>query len=131
MSANRRPSSVERSIGSHDGRGGPTRVVADRGDGHREHPPSGHRDVPLGPRGPLAQHFRDRGGGVERSETADRIERGPWHHWFVGYAKSPASGRTIAIATVLYSRREEAAGSTAARAAARFLRWWLEAEAGR
>jgi hypothetical protein len=55
----------------------------------------------------------------------DRIEDGPWHHWIVGYARGPGSPRTIAFAAVLYARREGAAGDTAARATARFLRWWF------
>jgi penicillin-binding protein 2 len=61
----------------------------------------------------------------------DRIDDGPWHHWFVGYAERPGSARTIAFATVLYSRREASAGETVARATARFLRWWFDDEASR
>jgi cell division protein FtsI/penicillin-binding protein 2 len=55
----------------------------------------------------------------------DRLEDGPWHHWFVGFAER--GGDSIAFAMVLYARKEqEAGGHTAARAVARYLRWWYE-----
>jgi penicillin-binding protein 2 len=60
-----------------------------------------------------------------------RIADGPWHHWFVGYARQAGEPRTIAFATVLYARREAAAGETVARATARFLRWWFDGTASR
>jgi penicillin-binding protein 2 len=66
-----------------------------------------------------------------RDFDPDRLAKGPWHHWFVGYARGGGSRRTVAFATVLYSRLEAAGGETAARATARFLRWWFDAEAGR
>jgi cell division protein FtsI/penicillin-binding protein 2 len=53
----------------------------------------------------------------------DRIEDGPWHHWFVGFAERGED--RIAFAMVLYARTEQAAGLTASGAVARWLRWWF------
>jgi cell division protein FtsI/penicillin-binding protein 2 len=54
----------------------------------------------------------------------DRLAEGPWHHWFVGFAER--GEERIAFAMVLYARTEAAAGRTAARAVARWLRWWFD-----
>jgi cell division protein FtsI/penicillin-binding protein 2 len=59
----------------------------------------------------------------------DRVEDGPWHHWFVGFAER--GNDRIAFAMVLYARREAAAGATAARACARFVQWWYSRGAAR
>ncbi|MFV1959118.1 MAG: penicillin-binding transpeptidase domain-containing protein, partial [Planctomycetota bacterium] len=53
-----------------------------------------------------------------------RPDRGPWHHWFVGFVEAP--GRDpLAFACVLHARTEGAAGRTSAHAVAQFLDWWL------
>jgi penicillin-binding protein 2 len=60
-----------------------------------------------------------------REFDADPARKGPWHHWFVGYARGPSAKRDIAFAMVLHAREEAGAGGTAARGVARFLRWWF------
>lgn len=48
-----------------------------------------------------------------------------WHHWFAGFAEAPGR-RSVAFACVLHARTEAAAGATAAKAVAQFLRIWFE-----
>jgi cell division protein FtsI/penicillin-binding protein 2 len=52
-----------------------------------------------------------------------------WHHWFVGFAER--GSESISFAVVLHARTEAAGGLTAAKAAARFVRWWFDREAAR
>ena len=59
----------------------------------------------------------------------DKIEDGPWHHWFVGYAERGED--RVAFAMVLYARKEAAGGLTAAKACARWIRWWFSREVAR
>jgi len=54
----------------------------------------------------------------------ERPAKGPWHHWFVGFAEAPGF-RPLAFACVLHSRSEGGASLTAAKAAREFLSWWF------
>lgn len=54
----------------------------------------------------------------------DPSGKGPWHHWFVGFAEAPGM-RPLAFACVLHSRMEGAAARTAAPAVCQFLSWWF------
>ena len=53
-----------------------------------------------------------------------RPEKGPWHHWFVGFAEAPGF-RPLAFACVLHSRMEGGASLTSAKAVRQFLTWWF------
>jgi penicillin-binding protein 2 len=65
-----------------------------------------------------------RGGHFDPDATGE-----VWHHWFVGFAER--GDESISFAVLLHARREAAGGLTAARAAAKFVRWWFEREAAR
>jgi penicillin-binding protein 2 len=54
----------------------------------------------------------------------DRPEKGPWHHWFVGFAEAPGF-KPLAFACVLHSRTEGGASATSAKAVCDFLAWWF------
>lgn len=108
-------------------RAGMLRVVTDRSGGTAAR---AFADTPL-PTGARAWAKTGtaqvpRGGDFDR----DPLASGPWHHWFVGFARGAGGGRTIAFAAVLHARNEGAGGDTAARVVARFLRWWFEREIG-
>jgi cell division protein FtsI/penicillin-binding protein 2 len=92
-------------------------------DGMREVVLTGTADDVDWDRVPAAVYGKTGTAQVGAPYDPQRLEDGPWHHWFVGWAEAPGR-RTVAFACLLHARTEAAAGGTAAHAVADLLAWW-------
>ena len=99
------------------------------GTAYRYDDGSGYRETPWN-RVPAQVYGKTGTAQVGASWRPFDVEKGPWHHWFVGYATAPGR-RTVAFACVLHSRTEGAAGHTAAPAVQKILEHWYAAPESR